>query len=220
MMNKAKIKIDIITDVVCPWCYIGEHRLNKAIEETKDQFEFELDLKPFELDPNTPQEGKNHLEYLVKLMGSEERVKEAHAMMEEMGEAEGLHYHFEKIKTIANTLNAHRLIWLAKQFSTETRVAKDLYRANFSEGKNVNDINILKSIGLQNGIPKARLEEFFSGDEGRKEVIVMEEDAHRANINSVPAFVVNNKYLIRGAQSSDTFKEVFQKVVNENIGDQ
>jgi predicted DsbA family dithiol-disulfide isomerase len=215
-MEKQKIKIDIITDIVCPWCYIGEHRLNKAISETGDLYDFELELKPFELDPNTPKEGKNHLEYLVRLMGSEERVKEAHSMMEEMGEEEGLHYDFSKIKIIANTLNAHRLIWLAKKINAEKQVAKALYKANFSEGKNVNDTNTLISIGVANGLPKESLEEFFSGEEGRKEVIMMEEDAHRAGINSVPAFVVNNKYLVKGAQSAATFKDVFQRIAAES----
>jgi predicted DsbA family dithiol-disulfide isomerase len=216
-MNKSKIKIDIISDVVCPWCYIGEHRLQKAMMETKEEYEFEVSHKPFELDPNTPSEGKNHIGYLVKLMGSQERVKEAHAMMEEMGETEGLHYHFDKIKIIPNTLNAHRLIWLATQFGTADQVTKDLYLNNFAEGNDVNNTELLISIGVRNGIPAERLADFFSGEEGRKEVILMEDDAHRAGINSVPAFVVNNKYLIRGAQSSATFKEVFQRVVNENV---
>jgi predicted DsbA family dithiol-disulfide isomerase len=215
-MNKPKIKIDIITDVVCPWCYIGEHRLQKAISETSDQFDFELTIKPFELDPNTPPEGKDHMSYLVKLMGNEDRVKEAHAMMTEMAEVEGLHYNFDKIKIIPNTLNAHRLIWLAKQFNKEIQVSKDLYRSNFSEGKNVNDLQVLKSIGINNGIPEERLDALFSGEEGRKEVILMEEDAHRSNIHSVPSFIVNNKYLIRGAQSSSTLKDAFQRIASEN----
>jgi predicted DsbA family dithiol-disulfide isomerase len=214
---KPKIRIDVITDVVCPWCYIGEHRLHKAMEETKDKFDFELTLKPFELDPNTPKEGKDHKAYLVKLMGNEARVKEAHAMMKEMGEAEGLHYNFDKIKIIPNTLNAHRLIWLAKQYKVEEKVADALYRGNFSEGKDVNDLNILISIGSEYGIPKERLEVFFSGEEGRKEVILMEEDAHRANINSVPAFIVNNKYLIKGAQSATTLKDAFQRIAAEGV---
>jgi predicted DsbA family dithiol-disulfide isomerase len=216
MMDKPKIKIDIITDVVCPWCYIGEHRLQKATTEMSGQFDFELTLKPFELDPNTPQEGKDHLAYLVKLMGNEERVKEAHAMMTEMAEAEGLHYDFDKIKIIPNTLNAHRLIWLAEKYKVEGRVAKALYRSNFSEGKDVNNFNILIGIGVENGIPRERLEDFFKGDEGRKEVILMEEDAHHASIQSVPSFIVNNKYLIRGAQSSSTWKEFFQRIAAEN----
>ena len=213
-MNKQKIKIDIVSDVNCPWCYIGEHRLKNAIEAVDDQYEFELNFKPFELNPNAPQEGEEKEKYFIRNYGADAlpRLNASSKHLEQMGKAEGLTYNFDKSKVVHNTFNAHRLIWLAKQYDVQDPVTTALYEANFSEGKNVNDLQLLKEIGTANGIPAERLEKFFSSEEGVDEVRQLENWAHRAGINGVPSFIFNDKYMISGAQPAETFKQVFEQL--------
>jgi|SRR6185437_783618 len=211
-MEKNKIKVTVVADVVCPWCYMGEARLKNAIEEVKDKYDVEIDLMPFELNPDTPDKGENHKEYLAKKFGSSSRVDAAHAQMTQLGKEEGIEYNFDKVGVTSNTFKAHRLIWLAKQYGVQEQVANDLYKSYFTDGKDVNDIEILKSVAITNGIPKEKIETFFAGDEGAAEVRQMEEEAHLAGITGVPAFIINNKYLVSGAQPAEVFKEVFEKV--------
>lgn len=213
-MDKQKIKIDIVSDINCPWCYIGEHRMKKAIEEVGDAYEFELTFKPFELNPQAPQEGEKKQDYFVRNYGKDglSRMAASSKHLEEMGKAEGLTYNFNKSNVVHNTFNGHRLIWLAKQYGVQDEVTTALYEANFTEGKNVNDIELLKEIGTANGIPADRLQNFFSSEEGKDEVRQLEAWAHRAGINGVPSFIFNDKYLISGAQPADTFKQVFEQL--------
>ncbi|HXS38258.1 MAG TPA: DsbA family oxidoreductase [Flavipsychrobacter sp.] len=211
-MEKNKIKVAVVADVVCPWCYLGEARLQQAISEVKDQYDVEVELMPFELNPDTPEKGENHKEYLAKKFGSSSRVDSAHAQMTSLGKIEGVEYNFDKVKVTSNTFKAHRLIWLAKQYDVQEQVANDLYKSYFTDGKDVNDTEVLKSIAVANGIRQEKIAPFFESNEGAAEVRQMEEDAHSAGITGVPAFIINNKYLVSGAQPVEVFKEVFEKV--------
>lgn len=213
-MNKQKIKIDIVTDINCPWCYIGEHRLKTAIAEASNAYDFDVHIKPFELSPNAPQEGESKREYFIRNYGSEAlaRLNASSSRLTEMGRAEGVTYDFDKATTVHNTFNGHRLIWLAGQYGVQEKVTEALYRSNFSEGKNVNDTSLLTEIGVANGIPAERLENFFSGEEGKAEVREMERQAQQSGINGVPAFIFNDQYLVSGAQPAETFVKVFGQI--------
>lgn len=213
-MTKQKIKIDIVSDVNCPWCYIGEHRLKKAIEAADDKYEFELTFKPFELSPNAPQEGEKKETYFKRNYGADAlpRLNASSKHLEQLGKAEGLTYNFDKSSVVHNTFNAHRLIWLAKQYGVQEPVTTALYEHNFTEGSNVNDLALLKEIGQTHGIPAERLESFFNSDEGKEEVRRLEGWAQQAGISGVPSFIFNDKYLISGAQPAETFKQVFEQL--------
>jgi predicted DsbA family dithiol-disulfide isomerase len=213
-MNKQKIKIDIVSDINCPWCYIGEHRLKKAIAATGNAYEFELSFKPFELNPQAPQTGEAKETYFIRNYGKDAlpRLKASSKHLEDMGKAEGLTYNFEKAKVVHNTFNGHRLIWLAREYGVQEQVTTALYSANFSEGKNVNDLQLLKQIGVENGIPAERLENFFESEEGKQEVRQLEGWAQQAGISGVPAFIFNDKYLVSGAQPAETFQQVFEQL--------
>lgn len=213
-MNMQKIKIDIVTDINCPWCYLGEHRLKKAIEQTADQYEFEIAIKPFELNPQAPQEGEAKESYFLRNYGKDAlpRMNASSKQLQEMGKAEGVVYNFDKANIVHNTFNSHRLIWLAKQYGVQQKVSTALYEANFSEGENVNDFTLLKAIGIANGIPAERLEGFFEGEEGKAEVRQLENWAQQSGISGVPAFIFNDQYLVSGAQPAETFKQVFTQL--------
>ncbi|GAB3528652.1 DsbA family oxidoreductase [Pontibacter brevis] len=213
-MTKQKIKIDIVSDVNCPWCYVGEQRLNKAMTEANDKYEFDISFKPFELNAQIPQEGVDRLEYFKNAYGPSivDQIEAMNQRLQDAGSPEGIEFNFDKLTTVNNTFNGHRLIWLAGQAGVQEEVAHALFYSYFTEGKNMNDIALLKEIGIANGIPAERLKGFFEGDEGKKEVRELEQWAHASGIKGVPAFIINDQYLVSGAQPADTFHQVFSQI--------
>lgn len=209
-----KIKVDIVTDINCPWCYIGEHRFKKAVAELSDTHSFEVRIKPFELSPDAPAEGESKRDYFLRNYGPDgiSRMASSSQQLTDMGKAEGLVFDFEKATAIHNTFNAHRLIWLARQYGVQQEVTQTLYRSNFSEGLNVNDLDLLLRIGTEHGIPAERLQAFFEGEEGKEEVKQLEHQSQQAGIRGVPAFILNDQYLVSGAQPTETFKQVFGQI--------
>ncbi len=210
-MNKKKIKIDIVSDINCPWCYIGEQRLKSAMEAASSSYDFEVYFKPFELNPNIPQEGQSKEEYFTNSYGPSflSQLDAMNQRMTETGKADGIEFNFDKAINLSNTFNGHRLIWLADKYGVQQKVADALFYSNFTEGNNMNDISLLKKIGVEHGIPAEKLEGFFESEEGKKEVREMEAWAQQAGIKGVPAFIFNDKYLVSGAQPADTFLAVF-----------
>ncbi|RDV14568.1 DsbA family oxidoreductase [Pontibacter diazotrophicus] len=213
-MTKQKIKIDIVSDVNCPWCYVGEQRLNKAIKEANKDYEFDISFKPFELNANIPQEGVDRLEYFKNAYGPSivSQIDAMNQRLQDAGAPEGIEFNFEKLTTVNNTFNGHRLIWLAGECGVQEEVAHALFYSYFTEGKNMNDTAALKEIGIANGIPAERLEGFFEREEGKNEVREMEQWAQASGITGVPAFIINDKYLVSGAQPAETFHQVFSQI--------
>lgn len=213
-MTKQKIKIDIVSDINCPWCYVGERRLKKAIEAVEDKYEFDINFKAFELNASIPESGITREDYFRNNYGEAilPKLGEMDTQMKESGTAEGIIFNFSPGMVINNTFNGHRLIWLADEYGVQEAVANELFKSNFTDGNNMNDTKVLTKIGLENGIPAERLEGFFEGDEGRVEVREMESFAQAAGITGVPSFIINDQYLVRGAQPADTFLKAFQQI--------
>lgn len=213
-MTKQKIKIDIFSDINCPWCYVGERRLNKALQQAGDQYEAEISFKAYELNPNIPQDGLARLDYFKGNYG-EQIVSQLPAMdqrMTQAGAEEGIKFNFSDSMPVNNTFNGHRLIWLAGQYGVQHEVASALFKAYFTDNRPMNDTAVLKEIGIAQGIPAERLDNFFQSEEGKKEVREMEAFAQSAGITGVPAFVINDQYLVSGAQPAETFLNVFKQV--------
>lgn len=210
-MNKQKIKIDIVSDVNCPWCYLGEQRLKEAMATAGEDYEFEVQFKPFELSPKAPAEGEDKEVYFARNYGKDAlpRMQASSNHLTALGKAEGITFDFDKSLVIHNTFNSHRLIWLAGQCGVQEKVTNALFKANFTDGLNVNDLEVLIGIGVSAGIPAERLESFFSGEEGKQEVRDLEQWAYQSGISGVPAFIFNDKYLVSGAQPASALQEVF-----------
>jgi predicted DsbA family dithiol-disulfide isomerase len=213
-MSKQKIKIDIFSDINCPWCYVGERRLNTALEQVKDQYEADISFKAFELNPNIPQEGMSRLEYFKGNYGEQilSQVPMMDERMTEAGEEAGIAFNFGQEMTVNNTFNGHRLIWLAGKHGVQVEVANALFKSYFTQGDNMNDTAHLTQLGIANGIPAEQLEGFFESDAGKAEVREMEQFAQAAGITGVPAFIINDKYLVSGAQPPEAFLNVFRQV--------
>ncbi|HEA30759.1 MAG TPA: DsbA family oxidoreductase [Leeuwenhoekiella sp.] len=208
-----KIKIDIVSDVVCPWCTIGYKRLEKAISALGMQDQIEIEWQPFELNPNMPAEGQNIQEHIAEKYGSTlEQQKESQQRMVEAGAELGFTFDYFDEMRMANTFEAHILLEYAKDFGKQTELKMQLTKAFFSERKDVSKRAILKEaleeVGLNAEEALARLD----SDEARYEVRSKQDYWKNLGVNSVPTMVFNSKSAVTGAQPVDVFKQILTEV--------
>jgi len=212
-----KIKLDIISDVVCPWCTIGYKRLEKAIVELGIQDKIEIEWHPFELNPNMPKEGQNVQEHIMEKYGaSMEDQKKSQEYMAEVGAELGFTFdYFDEMK-IVNTRDAHILLEYAKESGKQTELKMRLVAAFFSERKDVSDKAILlqelKAVGLNPDEAISRLE----SDDARYQVQSQETYWQSLGVSSVPTMVFNKKSALTGAQPVDTYKEILNEFLKDN----
>lgn len=215
-MSKIKIRIDVVSDVVCPWCYIGKRRLEKALSQLPENFEIDLNFLPFELNPDTPKTGVDHKQYLADKFGGEERYHQLTDHVTGVAASEGLKFDYAKQSVIPNTLDSHRLIQYAKKFGRQADIKEALMKAYFTDGVDLSKPENLAAIAKENGIDAKA---FLASDEGVAEVKQMEQVNYQRGISGVPFYIINNKYGVSGAQPSDTFAEILNEMAKETISD-
>jgi predicted DsbA family dithiol-disulfide isomerase len=213
-MSKIKIRIDVVSDVVCPWCYIGKRRLEKALSQLPANYEIDLNFLPFELNPDTPKTGVDHKQYLADKFGSSERYHQLTDHVTSVAAAEGLKFDYAKQSVMPNTLDSHRLIQYAKRSGKQADIKEALMKAYFTDGVDLSKKENLVAIAQKNGIDA---QSFLNSDEGVSEVKQMEQANHQRGISGVPFYIINNKYGVSGAQPSDTFVEILNEVANEKV---
>lgn len=211
-MSKPKIKIDIVSDVVCPWCYIGKRRLEKAVDLLKDKYEFELEYHPFELNPGMPLAGTDQKEYLTNKFGGEERYHQITDRVTTVAGEEGLPFDFGKQKISPNTRDAHRIIQFAKKEGKQPEMKEAFMRSYFVEGIDLSKKENLISVAVRAGLSKEKVEKLLSTDEGLAEVALAEKELQKIGITGVPFYIINNKYGISGAQPSASFVQAFEDI--------
>lgn len=193
------IDLDIVSDVVCPWCYVGKRRVERAIAMLSPGVRVNVTWRPYELNPWLPPEGMDRQEYRRAKFGSIERSRALDARLIAAGEAEGIAFDFERIGRTPNTRNAHRLIWLAQRAGTQDAVVEALFRAYFVQGIDLGDPDAMVSIAESAGLNASDARQLLSGNEGRIEVQA-EEDHYRAlSIDGVPSFLIADQVIFSGA---------------------
>lgn len=212
-----KIKIDIVSDVVCPWCIIGYKRLEKAIAEMGIEDKVELDWQPFELNPQMPSEGQDIIEHITEKYGSTlEQQKASQKQMIDIGAELDFKFDFFEGMRMPNTFDAHILLEYAKENGKQTELNLRLVSAFFSEQKDISDREILlqeiKNIGLNVDEATARL----NSDDTRYQIQTAENYWKNAGVTSVPTVVFNRKSAVTGAQPVDVFKQVLTDLIKEN----
>jgi predicted DsbA family dithiol-disulfide isomerase len=217
LMTKPKIKIDIVSDVVCPWCYIGKRRLEKAIAQVADQVDVALEYHPFELNPEMPLEGRSQKQYLIKKFGSEAKYQQIVDHVTEVAAREGLKFDFEKQVISPNTRNAHRLIWFAKKHGKQIDMKEALMKAYFEQGIDLTISQNLVSIATQAGLDTQEAKSFLNSTEGVVEVTTEEMQNAQRGISGVPFFIINTKYGVSGAQPTEVFVKALLEISEENI---
>ncbi|MCH2272735.1 MAG: DsbA family oxidoreductase [SAR86 cluster bacterium] len=212
-MNRSQLKIDIVSDVVCPWCAIGYKKLSEAMTQLDDEISFEVNWKPYELHPEIPKEGFDKKEYYKIKFGESSGSNDKFNFISEEGKKVGLEFNFKKSKNLPNTFLAHRLLWLCRSKDMQDVLAEALFHAYFTDGRDVGNTDELIEISSENGLNREEIKEFFQTNIGHEEVLREENRAREMNIFSVPTYIFNKKYLLVGGQESDTFKAYIKKVI-------
>ncbi|KAJ8436021.1 LOW QUALITY PROTEIN: hypothetical protein Cgig2_007679 [Carnegiea gigantea] len=204
--GKKNIRIDISSDTVCPWCFVGKRYLDKAIADSKDQFDFELRWKPFLLNPSAPKEGVNKIEFYRQKFGS--GAEQIHARMAEVMKSLGLEYNMDGL--IGDTLDSHRLIYYAGQQGLDKQhdLVEELFLGYFTQAKYIGDRDFLVECAKKVGIEGAA--EFLEDPNNGLKDVYEELEKYSANINGVPHFVINDQQRLSGAQPPEVFKRAFQ----------
>ena len=214
------LKIDIVSDIVCPWCVIGFKNLKKAMHELQTELNFEISWKPYELHPEIPQEGYDKKLYMQQKFGSSSG-RSPYNEITKIGESVGFEFNFSKTERIPNTFMAHRLLWKAEQCNLQTELSEALFRAYFSEGLNIGSKEILAEVSELVGMDKEEVINFLDSKEGGQEIADLEMNFIEKSIGAVPTYFINDKYIIQGGQEPETFVSFFKKIIQkENAANQ
>ena len=209
------LQVDVISDVICPWCFIGKRRLEMAVANLDRQQEVRVRWLPFQLNPTMPKEGISRKEYRTKKFGSWERSLELDAQIVAVGETEGIHFALNRIERTPNTLDAHRLIWLADKEGVQDAVVEALFRGYFTEGRDISNRQTLIDVVADAGLDRHQAEEVLNRGEGMEAIKEAEGLSRRHRVDGVPFFIVNGKITLGGAQPPEAFLEAFGKVVGK-----
>ena len=210
--------IDIYSDVICPWCYIGKRRLEQALRSLRAGQQAKVAWRAFELNPQMPAEGLERRVYRAAKFGSEAESQMKDAHVAQVGASEGIPFAFDRIERTPNTLNSHRLVWLAGHEGLQDVVVESLFRAYFTEAADIGDREVLIAAARSAGMEPGKIRAFLESDEGTAEVRAEEAMAHRQGISSVPTFIVNGRYAISGAQPSEALAEALREIAVETAG--
>jgi predicted DsbA family dithiol-disulfide isomerase len=211
---QKRVVIDVVSDVVCPWCYIGKHRLEAALALRRD-VETEVHWRPYFLDPRVPREGMARVDYLSRKFGSDERIRPAHERLSRLGREEGIEFHFEKIARQPNTLDAHRLIGWAEEAGRAAPVVEKIFSLFFSEGADLTQIEMLLLAAQAGGLDLERVRSDLAGERDVAEIESSATSAAERGISGVPFFIFNNRFAVAGAQTPDMLAEAMDKTLSE-----
>lgn len=211
------IKIDVVSDVVCPWCFIGRQRLASALQHLPD-VTAEIRWRPFQLDPTIPPEGKERRAYMLAKFGSDERLKQIHANITPLGEAEGIAFDFDAIKVAPNTLDAHRVIRWAQNAGegVQDRLVGELFSRYFERGENVGDHAVLIDAATASGMDGSLVASLLPTDADRDAVTTEIATASRMGITGVPCFVIDEKYAVMGAQDANVLAKAIADIASKS----
>ena len=209
-----RITIDIVSDVVCPWCYLGKARLELAIAEVQDEVGVDLNWRPYRLNPDYPPEGVDQKKALEQKLGGAERVAQGHKMLTDLGRDVGIKFDFDAIKIGPNTLDAHRLIHWAVTESREKqdKVVDALFKANFEEGRNVGDRAVLLDIAEKAGLDRSVISTLLASDADRDLIVGEIDAAQKIGVNGVPFFIFDEQYAVSGAQTPDVLASALRDI--------
>jgi len=203
---KKKVTIDIISDIICPWCYIGKSRLMRAIEQVSDDFEVTTRLRPFQLYPNVPKGG------LAKEAFPATRKKGLGSALKAAAEEENITFNYKEIKIIPNTLEAHRLMSLCADNDLNNALGMALFVSYFEKAEDMEDPLVLARIARDTGLAKAKIDQFLHSNIGEEEVQAEIKALKADGVTAVPSFVLDDDLLVMGVQPVNKWLRFFQRI--------
>lgn len=206
--------IDIVSDTICPWCFIGKRRLERALAE-RPQLDVQIGWRPFELNPDMPPAGLDRSQYLQLKFGGPERAARIYSSIATTGADEGIAFAFDRIRRTPNTLSSHRLIRWATGQGVQNAVVERLFNRYFVDGVDIGDHGILAEVAAECGMNPVLTRELLDRGDDLDIVKAEEQVARRMGINGVPCFIIDRKYAVSGAQDPAVLLQVFDLAARE-----
>lgn len=211
--SKKPLRIDIVSDVVCPWCVIGYRQLVEALAQTKTPHE--IHWHPFELNVSMPSEGQNMREHIIEKYGSTKEESDASRVrLTEAGNEVGFEFNFNDDTRMHNTFNLHQLLHWADQQGRMHELKQALFAAHFTDNRNISDINVLADIAAETGLDRNEALTVLEGQFYAQEVRAAEQHWQQQGIQSVPAIIFNERHLVSGAQGVDNYLSILEQLTN------
>jgi len=205
-------RLDIISDAICPWCYIGKRQMERALSGLSGEgLSFSTHWNPFQLNPDLPKEGVDRAEYRAWKFGSPEKAAAIDARIVEAAAGVGLEFHPERIKRTPNTIDAHRLIWFAGQNGDQDAAMEAVFRAYFIEGRDIGERAVLADCAVAAGLPRQAAEDFLAGDLAAREMRAADQAAREAGVSGVPSFFLDGHSLFSGAMPAETIAAALRR---------
>ena len=208
----APLTIDIVSDAVCPWCYVGKRKLEAALA-LKADVPVEVRWRPYQLDPTIPPAGLARKDYMEKKFGSAERVMQIYERIEAVGRDTNIPFAFGKISRSPNTLDAHRLIRWSASAGRQDAVVEQLFKAFFEEGADIGDPVVLARIAGESGMDEKLVRELLASEADKEAVRAEIAEAQRLGVTGVPFFIIGGRYAVSGAQSSDVLAKAIESAL-------
>ena len=208
------MRIDVVSDVICPWCFIGKRRLARALDQ-RSEVEAEIVWHPFQLNPDMPPEGMARERYIAAKFGGGQHADRIYRNVTEVGATVGIPFHFDRIKITPNTRSAHRLIRHATEVGSAEPVVEALFNAYFVDGRDIGDRATLSEIAGEAGLDRDAASRLLGGEDGAEQVLADDMSARRIGINAVPCFIFERKYVVSGAQEPEFFYPLFDLLKTE-----
>lgn len=203
--SRAPVVVEVIYDLVCPWCFIGTRRLLRMMRRRPD-VEMAVEWRPFLLNPDMPRAGMARSSYIQRKFGTEDRARRLFATITELGRGEDIGFRFDLIRSAPSSVDAHRLVYFAAGFDRAETVAQAIFTAYFCEGQDIGAMDVLLNIGRAAGLPVAETKAFLMGDTATDLVHTDNLRAHRLGINGAPCFILGRRHAIAGAQEPEVLE--------------
>ncbi len=210
-MTQHTIRLDIFSDPVCPWCYVGKANLDRALAAHPDH-PFQIQWHPFQLNPEMPSEGVAKRAYLEEKFGGKARVDAVHERLREVARGAGVDMNPDKPQRMPNTLDAHRLIHWAGIEAVQQPIVDALMRAYWTEGRDIGDLETLADIAGENGMDRAATLRLLQSDADADDIQARDQDARQKGVNAVPTFLIAQQYVVSGAQPPETWDKVIAEL--------
>ena len=198
--SAARHELSIISDVICPWCFIAKKNLERVLDLLPNRLDFSIVWRPYELNPGMRKEGMDRREHRSRKFGSWQHSLALDAQVAQAGQQAGITFRHDLMKRTPNTFNAHRLIWFAQREGAQDGVVEGLFKAYFTQGRDVGDLEVLSDLAAAAGLERAKTAAFLAADDGAQEVRLEESMAMSKGISGVPTFILDGEELFSGAR--------------------
>jgi predicted DsbA family dithiol-disulfide isomerase len=204
---KARLGVEIVHDLVCPWCFLGVRRLMRTLRRRPDLL-FDLTWRPFLLNPDMPRAGMARPDYVIRKFGGEDRARRLYASITDIGRSEGMLFRFDRIRRTPSSIDAHRLVRYAARFGRADAMVEALFSAHFTDGLDIGNQTMLATIAAACGLDGAATRRFLMSNDEADTVHADNLRAHRLGINGVPCFIISGRHAIAGAQEPEVIERL------------